>query len=162
MFLVEVVTLIDRWHLVGGGVSAFGSRERGWFLHNFEAYFHIFGDVFNLSNLAGWLTTHFSVVCQTHNTYLFLLYTDFKILSRKQKNISIPTFTVSFFLFFNLSPILLLCLCSPVWRRPDWSRRRDSVSKLAWVVRGGGGLQLEDSCRGGQTSAARRTTVREK
>ena len=37
-----------------------------------------FGDFFNHSNLAGWLTTHFSVVCQTQNTYLFLLYTDFK------------------------------------------------------------------------------------
>ena len=56
MFRVEVVTLTgDTWK------------------PNF-IYLVIF---FNHSNLAGWLTTHFSVVCQTQNTYLFLLYMDF-------------------------------------------------------------------------------------
>ena len=34
--------------------------------------------IFNLSNLAQWSMTHVSVVWQTHNTNLFLLYTDFK------------------------------------------------------------------------------------
>lgn len=45
-------------------------------------------------------------------------------------------------------------------RRPDRARRCDSVSELARVVRRGRGLQLEDSCRGGQAGATGRPAVR--
>lgn len=47
-----------------------------------------------------------------------------------------------------------------MWRRPDWSRRGDPLSKLAWVVRRRGGLQLEDTRRRRQASADGRATVR--
>lgn len=60
-----------------------------------------------------------------------------------------------------LVPQSELSLCSPMWGGPDRTWRCDSVPKLARVVRRGGGLQLEGSCGGGQTSAAGCSAVRE-
>ena len=58
---------------------AFHSREKCLFCHDFETYFYILSNFFNLSNLAQWSMTHISVVWQTHNTNLLLLYTDFNL-----------------------------------------------------------------------------------
>ena len=79
------------WQLRGPPVrkwawfSAF-SRHPHYLRAENNAYFftisvYILGDFFNNSNLAGWLITHFSIVWQTLNTYLLLVYMDFKLTS---------------------------------------------------------------------------------
>ena len=65
----------------GAGLQCLGAEKEADFYTTLKPNFKYLAIFFNHSNLAGWLTTHFSEVCQTQNTYLFLLYTDFKVFT---------------------------------------------------------------------------------
>ncbi len=59
----------------------------------------------------------------------------------------------------NQYDMCLWPLCSSLWRWPVRPQRRYPVPKLARMVRGGRGLQLEDSPRRGQARPAGRAAV---